>query len=180
MSLPHSPSGGTSLHTVTNGGFPAGSRRVEGQFTSPRQRTPAAPGPRSSMVPTALQPRLSGDGANAPTTPATTEPWPQPSRPLPLSTGARCGLPLLATAPLPEPGPRLRTQPKPAKPAPKPRPTLPLALQKKSQKKNIGTLKNSTKDEREGYITHPAPPAAKAGGCQWSNRRTDTRTSRCL
>ena len=47
-SLPHSPSGGTSLHTLANGGCSAGPRR-EGQCIA-LQSTPATSGPRSSVA----------------------------------------------------------------------------------------------------------------------------------
>ena len=119
----YSPSGGTSLHTVTNGGSSAGPRR-EGQCT-PLQSTPAASGPRSSMAhrpptPPTRRRRQRAHGANS------HAPWLQPPSSTPLRSG---GLPLWATAPSPEPGPWGRTKPRPATPAPKPRPTSPSAFQ---------------------------------------------------
>ena len=74
--LPHSPSGGTSLYTVTNGGSSAGPRR-ERDSAHPSKAPSRHLGP-GHQWPTALQPRPLGDGANAPTAPTAAHPGSNP------------------------------------------------------------------------------------------------------
>ena len=112
--------------------------------------------------PTALQPRPSGDGANAPTA---THPG---SNPRAHQNSAVVGLPSWATAPSSEPGQRGRTQPRPTKPAPKPRLASPSAFQKNiwtrnmTRERNISCTQPSRQPNAGGATdAHtPTPPAA--------------------
>ena len=163
-SLPHSPSGGTSLHAVTNGGSSAGPRR-EGQCT-PLQSTPATYWPRSSMAhrpptPPTRRRRQRAHGANS------HAPRLQPPSSAPLKSG---GLPSWATvlSPESEPGPRGRTQPRPTTPAPKPGLTSPSAFQqntgtrKMTRERNVSCTQPNRQPNAGGATdAHaPTPPAA--------------------
>ena len=160
----YSPSGGTSLHTVTNGGSSAGPRR-EGQCTPPPKAPPRHLGP-GRRWPTALQHRPPDDGANAPTAPTATHPGSNP-RAQRHSEVVDC----LYGRPRPfasEPGPRGRTKPRPATPAPKPRLTSPSAFQqntgtrKMTRERNISCTQPSRQPSAGGATDAqtPTPPAA--------------------